>query len=72
MSELRSSETLLDAKYAKNTLRDEINSYTKERIIIEPERRYLKQILVQDKDKAYYRETKENLALLMLLNQWPI
>ena len=63
--ELRSSETLLlDAnKYAKKltVTEDEIKLLYEERkeSLIEPERRYLKQILVQDKDKAYLntRET---------------
>ena len=57
--ELRSAETLLlDAnKYAKKltVTEDEIKLLYEERkeSLIEPERRYLKQILVQDKDKAY-------------------
>ena len=56
--ELRSSETLLDAnKYAKKltVTEDEIKLLYEERkeSLIELERRYLKQILVQDKDKAY-------------------
>ena len=57
--ELRSAETLLlDAnKYAKKltvTLQDEIKLLYEERkeSLLEPERRYLKQILVQNKDKA--------------------
>tara|TARA_B100000287_G_scaffold344847_1_gene332112 strand:+ start:5313 stop:7202 length:1890 start_codon:yes stop_codon:yes gene_type:complete len=68
--ELRSSETLLlDAnKYAKKltVTEDEIKLLYEERkeSLIEPERRYLKQILVQDKDKAYsiHEELKKKIS----------
>ncbi len=74
--ELRSAETLLlDAnKYAKKltVTEDEIKLLYEERkeSLIEPERRYLKQILVQGKDKAYsvHEELKKKISFADVAN----